>query len=72
MPSAMGLGLGMIVDFSNSLGFALGALIAWIWQRRSASSESVYRVPLASGLVAGESLFAAIVAILCAAAGMMG
>jgi uncharacterized oligopeptide transporter (OPT) family protein len=70
-PSAMGLGLGMIVDFSNSLGFAIGALLAWAWQRRSASSAADYKVPLASGLVAGESLFAAIIAILCAAAGMM-
>ncbi|MFN6017205.1 MAG: OPT/YSL family transporter, partial [Verrucomicrobiota bacterium] len=72
MPSAMGLGLGMIVDFSNSLGFAIGALLAWVWQRRSASSAADYKVPLASGLVAGESLFAAIIAILCAAAGVMG
>ena len=72
MPSAMGLGLGMIVDFSNSLGFAIGALLAWVWQRGAASSAADYKVPLASGLVAGESLFAAIIAILCAAAGMMG
>ncbi|MEY5019453.1 MAG: hypothetical protein RLZ22_541 [Verrucomicrobiota bacterium] len=72
LPSAMGLGLGMIVDFSNGLGFALGAVIAWIWQRRSASSAADYKVPLASGLVAGESLFAAVIAIMCAAAGMMG
>jgi uncharacterized oligopeptide transporter (OPT) family protein len=71
LPSAMGLGLGMIVDFSNGLGFALGAVIAWIWQRRSASSAADYKVPLASGLVAGESLFAAVIAIMCAAAGMM-
>lgn len=72
IPSAMGLGLGMIVDFSNSLGFAVGALLAWFWQRRSVSSAADYKVPLASGLVAGESLFAAVIAILCAAAGMMG
>lgn len=72
IPSAMGLGLGMIVDFSNSLGFAIGATLAWLWQHRSASSAADYKVPLASGLVAGESLFAAVIAILCAAAGMMG
>lgn len=72
IPSAMGLGLGMIVDFSNSLGFAVGAMLAWLWQRSSASSAAAYKVPLASGLVAGESLFAAIIAILCAAAGVMG
>jgi uncharacterized oligopeptide transporter (OPT) family protein len=71
LPSAMGLGLGFVVDFSNSLGFAIGAVIAWMWAKRSAGHAGAYRIPLASGLVAGESLFAAIIAILCAAAGLV-
>lgn len=71
MPSAMGLGLGFVVDFSNSLGFTLGAVIAWLWAKRSADHAGAFKVPLASGLVAGESLFAAILAILCAAAGLI-
>ncbi len=70
LPSAMGLGLGFVVDFSNSLGFAIGALIAWLWYKRSAAKADEHRVPLASGLVAGESLAAALIAILCAAAGL--
>ncbi len=70
LPSAMGLGLGFVVDFSNSLGFLAGALLAWLWARRSESHAERFKVPLASGLVAGESLFAAILAILCAAAGL--
>jgi uncharacterized oligopeptide transporter (OPT) family protein len=71
LPSAMGLGLGFVVDFSNSLGFAIGAVIAWMWAKRSAGHAGAFRIPLASGLVAGESLFAAIIAILCAAAGLV-
>ncbi len=71
LPSAMGLGLGFVVDFSNSLGFTIGAVIAWLWAKRSAGHAEAFKIPLASGLVAGESLFAAILAILCAAAGLV-
>jgi uncharacterized oligopeptide transporter (OPT) family protein len=71
LPSAMGLGLGFVVDFSNSLGFAIGAVIAWMWAKRSAGHAGAFKIPLASGLVAGESLFAAIIAIICAAAGLV-
>lgn len=71
LPSAMGLGLGFVVDFSNSLGFTIGAIIAWMWAKRSAGHAGAFKIPLASGLVAGESLFAAILAILCAAAGLV-
>lgn len=72
LPSAMGLGLGLVVDLSNSIGFTIGAVIALLWAKRSASHADTFKIPLASGLVAGESLFAAILAILCAAAGLVG
>ena len=71
LPSAMGIGLGFVVDFSNSLGFTIGAVIAWLWAKRSAGHAGAFKIPLASGLVAGESLLAAILAILCAAAGLL-
>lgn len=71
LPSAMGLGLGFVVDFSNSLGFTIGAVLAWLWARGSAKQAESFKIPLASGLVAGESLFAAILAIVCAAAGLV-
>src|SRR5206468_1841784 len=31
LPSAMGLGLAWVVTFTNSLAFAIGAVIAWLW-----------------------------------------
>ena len=31
LPSAMGLGLAWVVSLSNSMSFAVGAVIAWIW-----------------------------------------
>lgn len=71
IPSAMGLGLGFVIDFSAGLGFTIGALIAWAWTKRAPANAESFRVPLASGLVAGESLLAALLAILCAGAGLL-
>jgi len=72
LPTAMGLGLGMVVDFSNSLGFVIGAAIAWYWTHRNRPQAEMFNIPLASGFVAGESLVAAILTILCALAGLLG
>lgn len=59
LPSAMGLGLAFVVTFQNSLSFFLGALIAQRWAARNQKSADEYVVPVASGLIAGESLAAA-------------
>ena len=59
LPSAMGLGLAFVVTFQNSLSFFIGALIANRWAARNAKSADEYVVPVASGIVAGESLAAA-------------
>lgn len=72
MPSVTGLGLSFMLPFANSLSFTLGAVIAWVWGRISRRSCDQYNVPLASGLVAGESLVAAAIAMLATAAGLLG
>lgn len=64
VPSAMGLGLAFVVPFANSAAFAIGAAVAWFWSRQRPSSAATYLIPVASGLVAGESLAAALQAIL--------
>ncbi len=68
LPSAMGLGLAFVVSFANSLSFFIGALIASRWEARNKQSADTYVVPVASGLIAGESLalagFAVVVALL--------
>jgi OPT family oligopeptide transporter len=63
LPSAMGLGLAFVVPFANSLSFALGAVVAAIWHRVHPKSARCYVIPVASGLVAGESLAAALQAM---------
>jgi OPT family oligopeptide transporter len=70
MPSAMGLGLSWVVAFSNSLAFTIGALIAWAWSKMHKKSADNYTIPVASGLVAGESLIKAILAMLATASGI--
>jgi len=72
LPSVMGLGLGWVIFFSNALSFAIGALIAWLWRRLHQRSEKIYMVPVASGLIAGESILKALLAMLATAIGLAG
>ena len=71
MPSAIGLGLGWIVFFSNALAFTIGALIAWVWALFKPANQERYNIPIASGLVAGESLIKALLAMLATGIGLL-
>ncbi|MEY2409790.1 MAG: hypothetical protein QOF48_2460 [Verrucomicrobiota bacterium] len=71
IPSAMGLGLAWVMPFSNALAFAIGAVITEVWRRANKRQAVTFNIPVASGLVAGESLVAAIIAILCTIAGFL-
>ncbi len=71
MPSAMGLGLAWVMPFANSLSFAIGAVLAGIWSRLHKKASDLYYVPVASGLIAGESLVAALIAIACTVVGLL-
>jgi uncharacterized oligopeptide transporter (OPT) family protein len=63
LPSAMGLGLAWVVFFQNSLSFAIGAVIAWAWTKMHKKSAETYTFPVAAGLIAGESIVLAFIAI---------
>jgi putative OPT family oligopeptide transporter len=56
IPSAMGLGLAFVIPFWNTLSIFVGALIAWILARTAKELSLRYTIPVASGLIAGESL----------------
>ena len=71
MPSAMGLGLGWIVFFSNALAFSIGAFISWAWAKMKPANQERYNIPIASGLVAGESLIKALLAMLATGIGLL-
>jgi uncharacterized oligopeptide transporter (OPT) family protein len=70
LPSAMGLGLGWVVPFANSFAFAIGAIIAWVWEKLHKKTAEAFVVPIASGMVAGESMMAAILAMYSTVASM--
>ncbi len=63
MPSATGIGLAWVMPFANAFSFFVGAVIAMIWTRIHRKSSENYNIPVASGLIAGESLMAAGLAI---------
>jgi OPT family oligopeptide transporter len=70
-PSAMGIGLAWVVPFQNAFSFAVGAVITLVWSKIFPKAAEKYNVPIASGLVAGESLMAALIAIGCTAVGLI-
>jgi uncharacterized oligopeptide transporter (OPT) family protein len=63
LPSATGLGLGWVVFFSTCLSIALGSALALAWRKIAPVNEERYRVPVAAGFIAGESLIKAALAV---------
>lgn len=71
LPSAMGLGLAWVVPFQNSFSFLIGGVIVSVWQKWNRKNSDTFAIPIASGLVAGESLVAAFIAIGCTLVGFL-
>lgn len=62
LPSPTGIGLGFILPFFNPFSMLMGALLAWAWTRRDQPRAERYVVPLASGMIAGESIVGVLIA----------
>lgn len=71
LPSPIGLGLSWVIVFQNALAFGIGSTLVWAWTKWSRKSADVYATPIASGLIAGESLVAAFIAIACTLVGLL-
>jgi OPT family oligopeptide transporter len=63
VPSATGLGLACVINFSDSIAFLLGALIAWAYEKRDSAKAELYVVPVSSGIIAGESIMGIVIAL---------
>lgn len=63
IPSPMGLGLAFVIPFWNTLSMFAGALIAWIISKGAAVFAERYTIPVASGVIAGESLMGVFTAL---------
>jgi uncharacterized oligopeptide transporter (OPT) family protein len=64
VPSATGIGLGLILPFFMSLSFMLGAALAWGFGLADKRQADRFVVPISSGLIAGESIVGVLVAAL--------
>jgi uncharacterized oligopeptide transporter (OPT) family protein len=62
IPSPIGLGLGFFLPFFNPFSMLLGAIAAWLWAHRNKAHAERYVVPVASGIVAGESIVSVVIA----------
>lgn len=71
IPSPMGLGLAMVIPFYNSLSMFIGASIAGLLAKKKPLTAETYVIPVASGLIAGESIMGILVALL-SAGGILG
>ena len=66
VPSATGLGIGMMVPGSVVLTMVLGDLFVSLWSRANRQQADKLAMPLASGLIAGEALAAIVVPLIVA------
>ncbi|HDH57054.1 MAG TPA: OPT family oligopeptide transporter, partial [Bacteroidetes bacterium] len=66
IPSAMGLGLAWTFHFWYSLSMFLGGLIALVIEKRRPAIAEKYTIPVASGIIAGESLMGIFITLLFA------
>jgi uncharacterized oligopeptide transporter (OPT) family protein len=64
IPSATGIGLGLILPFFTSLSFLIGALTAWVFALVSQRQAGRFVIPISSGVIAGESIVGVVVAAL--------
>jgi OPT family oligopeptide transporter len=64
LPSATGVGFGLMLPFSTPLSFLLGALLAEVATRINRERAERYVIPIASGAIAGESILGIVVAAL--------
>ncbi len=60
LPSSMGLGLACVIPFWNTLSIFLGAFLAYLIRKTPAEG---YTIPVASGIIAGESLIGVLIAL---------
>jgi uncharacterized oligopeptide transporter (OPT) family protein len=63
IPSPTGMGIGIIVPLSVVFTMFLGGIAGYIWEKKYKASATVYLLPVASGLIAGEALVAVVASL---------
>ncbi len=65
-PSPTALGIALTIPAYTSFAMFLGALIAWILEKKAAKVNDMYTIATASGLIGGESIMGVFIAALIA------
>lgn len=63
LPSPIALGLAFTMPAWNAISMAMGAFAAWALERERPALAALFLVPVASGLIAGESLLGVCIAL---------
>src|SRR5690606_41873439 len=66
LPSATGLGIGMMVPAFVVFAMVFGGIVMSLWSRTNKESADKLGMPLASGLIAGEAVMAIVMPLLMA------
>jgi uncharacterized oligopeptide transporter (OPT) family protein len=61
LPSPTGLGLALVLPFTNSFAIFLGSVIGWAMFRAKPEFAERHVITFSSGLIAGESIMSVIV-----------
>jgi uncharacterized oligopeptide transporter (OPT) family protein len=63
-PSPTGIGMGMLIPGAVVVPMVLGGLVAGFWKLRDPEGDAAHRIPLSSGLIAGEAMVAVVISML--------
>jgi uncharacterized oligopeptide transporter (OPT) family protein len=63
-PSATAMGMAMLMPGTVVVTMVAGGLLQALWEAKGRASEAAYRIPLASGFIAGDAIMAVIILIL--------
>jgi len=63
-PSPAAVGIAMMIPAYTSFSMFLGALIAFVLEKRVPKWNEMYTIPIASGCIAGESIMGVVLAAL--------
>jgi uncharacterized oligopeptide transporter (OPT) family protein len=66
-PSPAALGIAFTIPAYTSFAMFVGAVIAWILEKKAGKWNDMYTIPIASGCIAGESIMGVFLAGLMAA-----
>jgi putative OPT family oligopeptide transporter len=66
LPSATGIGIGMMVPGAVVFTMVIGGFIQMFWERSNRANAGRLSTPLASGFIAGEAMVAVIIPLLIA------